>query len=246
MVGSQDSVSAANVVLNTIVAEAFSEACDELEKADDFNTAVHDLIKKYLSEHQRIIFNGNGYSDEWVAEAERRGLPNIKSMVDAIPALTTEKAINLFEKFGVFTKAELESRVEILYEKYAKEINIEAKAMIDIASKQLIPAVIKSVTALAGSINTIKAAADVDISCQTELLAQCSTLLGASKKALSRLEEVTAKGGEMEEGRAQAEYYRDVVKVAMDELRAPIDELEMLVGKDYWPMPSYGDLMFEV
>ena len=96
MVGSQDSVSAANVVLNTIVAEAFSEACDELEKADDFNAAVHDLIKKYLSEHQRIIFNGNGYSDEWVAEAERRGLPNIKSMVDAIPALTTEKAINLF------------------------------------------------------------------------------------------------------------------------------------------------------
>ena len=246
MVGSQDSISAANVVLNTIVAEAFSEACDELEKADDFNAAVHDLIKKYLSEHQRIIFNGNGYSDEWVAEAERRGLPNIKSMVDAIPALTTEKSINLFEKFGVFTKAELESRVEILYEKYAKEINIEAKAMIDIASKQLIPAVIKSVTALAGSINTIKAAADVDISCQTELLAQCSTLLGTSKKALSRLEEVTAKGGEMEEGRAQAEYYRDVVKVAMDKLRAPIDELEMLVGKDYWPMPSYGDLMFEV
>ena len=126
MVGSQDSVSQPNVVLNTIVAEAFAEACDELEKADDFDMAVHDLIKKYATEHQRIVFNGNGYSDEWVEEAERRGLPNIKSMVDAIPALNTEKAVALFEKFGVFTKAELDSRVEIEYETYAKEINIEA------------------------------------------------------------------------------------------------------------------------
>ena len=138
MVGSQDSVSQPNVVLNTIVAEAFAEACDELEKADDFDMAVHDLIKKYATEHQRIVFNGNGYSDEWVEEAERRGLPNIKSMVDAIPALNTEKAVALFEKFGVFTKAELDSRVEIEYETYAKEINIEAKAMIDIATKPVI------------------------------------------------------------------------------------------------------------
>ena len=130
-----------SVVLNTIVAEAFAEACDELEKADDFDMAVHDLIKKYATEHQRIVFNGNGYSDEWVEEAERRGLPNIKSMVDAIPALNTEKAVALFEKFGVFTKAELDSRVEIEYETYAKEINIKAKAMIDIATKQIIPAV---------------------------------------------------------------------------------------------------------
>ena len=121
MVGSRDSIAGPNVVLNTIVADAFAEACDVLEKADDFDLAVHDLIKKYATEHQRIVFNGNGYSDEWVEEAERRGLPNIKSMVDAIPALNTEKAVALFEKFGVFTKAELDSRVEIEYETMQKK-----------------------------------------------------------------------------------------------------------------------------
>ena len=125
MVGSRDSIANPNIVLNTIVAEAFADACDILEKADDFDLAVHDLIKEYLTENQRIIFNGNGYSDAWVAEAERRGLPNIKSMVEAIPAITTEKAVELFERFNVFTKAELESRAEIQYEAYAKAINIE-------------------------------------------------------------------------------------------------------------------------
>ena len=226
--------------------EAFSEACDELEKADDFDMAVHDLIKKYATEHQRIVFNGNGYSDEWVEEAERRGLPNIKSMVDAIPALNTEKAVSLFERFGVFTKAELDSRVEIEYETYAKEINIEAKAMIDIAGKQIIPAVIKYTTELATSAAAVKSVCDADISVQTELLAEVSDLLSETKVALAKLEEVTEKGGTMEEGRNQAVYYRDVVKTAMDALRAPVDKLEMLVDKDIWPMPSYGDLIFEV
>ena len=219
---------------------------DELEKADDFDMAVHDLIKKYATEHQRIVFNGNGYSDEWVEEAERRGLPNIKSMVDAIPALNTEKAVSLFERFGVFTKAELDSRVEIEYETYAKEINIEAKAMIDIAGKQIIPAVIKYTTELATSAAAVKSVCDADISVQTELLAEVSDLLSETKVALAKLEEVTEKGGTMEEGRNQAVYYRDVVKTAMDALRAPVDKLEMLVDKDIWPMPSYGDLIFEV
>ena len=246
MVGSTQSIAQPNVVLNTIVAEAFSEACDELEKADDFDMAVHDLIKKYATEHQRIVFNGNGYSDEWVEEAERRGLPNIKSMVDAIPALNTEKAVSLFERFGVFTKAELDSRVEIEYETYAKEINIEAKAMIDIAGKQIIPAVIKYTTELATSAAAVKSVCDADISVQTELLAEVSDLLSETKVALAKLEEVTEKGGTMEEGRNQAVYYRDVVKTAMDALRAPVDKLEMLVDKDIWPMPSYGDLIFEV
>ena len=158
MVGSQDSVAQANIVLNTIVAEAFSDACDVLEKADDFELAAHDLIKKYAIEHQRIVFNGNGYSEEWVAEAQKRGLPNIKSMVDAIPAYTAPESVAAFEKFGVFTKSELESRVEIEYETYAKTINIEAKAMIDIAGKQIIPAVIKYTTELGQSIATVKSA----------------------------------------------------------------------------------------
>ena len=146
MVGSRDSVAAPNIVLNTIVAEAFRDACDVLEGAENFEDAVHDLIKKNLSEHQRIIFNGDGYADEWLAEAERRGLPNIKSMVYAIPALTTDTAIKLFGDFKVFTEAELVSRAEVKFENYAKTINIEAKTMIDMASKQIIPAVIKYAT----------------------------------------------------------------------------------------------------
>ena len=247
MVGSQDSVAQANIVLNTIVAEAFSDACDILEKADNFELAVHDLIKDYAVEHQRIVFNGNGYSDEWVAEAERRGLPNIKSMVDAIPAYVAPESVAAFEKFGVFTKTELESRAEIEYETYAKTINIEAKAMIDIAGKQIIPAVIKYVTSLAQSVNSVKSAvADADVSVQSELLTESSALLSDAQVALAKLKDETAKAGAMEEGREQAVYYRDVVKTAMDALRAPVDELEMIVDKEMWPMPSYGDLIFEV
>ena len=246
MVGSRDSIASPNIVLNTIVAEAFSEACDVLEKADDFDKALSELITKYATEHKRIIFNGDGYSDAWVAEAERRGLPNIRSMVDAIPALTTDKAINMFEKFGVFTKAELESREEIQYEIYAKEINIEARAMINITNKTLIPAVIKYITSLAESINAVKAACDCDISVQTELLQEASGLLSDAKVALAKLEEVTDKGLTMEDGAERAAYYRDEVTTAMAELRAPIDKLEIIVDKKVWPMPSYGDLIFEV
>ena len=246
MVGSQDSIAQPNVVLNTIVAEAFAEASDILEKADDFDLAVHDLIKQYAVEHQRIVFNGNGYSDEWVAEAEKRGLPNIKSMVDAIPALNTEKAVALFEKFGVFTKIELDSRVEIEYETYSKIINIEAKSMIDIAGKQIIPAVIKYTTDLATSASAVKSVCDADISVQTELLTEVSDLLSETKVALAKLTDVTTEGGAMEDGREKAVYYRDEVKSAMDALRTPVDQLEMIVDKNIWPMPSYGDLIFEV
>lgn len=246
MVGSQDSTAQPNIVLNTIVAEAFAEACDILESAEDFDLAVHDLIKRYATEHQRIVFNGDGYSDEWVAEAEKRGLPNIRSMVDAIPALNTEKAVKLFEKFGVFTKAELDSRVEIEYETYAKEINIEAKAMIDIATKQIIPAVIKYTTVLADSISSVRAACDADVSVQTDILKEVSELLVKTKEALARLEKVTCEGRKIKEGREQAVFYRDEVATAMEALRTPVDRLEMLVDKSMWPMPSYGDMIFEV
>ena len=164
MVGSRDSVAECNVVINTIVAEAFAEACERLEKAEDFDLAVHDLIKEYATNHQRIVFNGNGYSEEWVEEAKRRGLPNITSMVDAIPALVTDKAIQLFGGFGVFTEAELRSRAEIQYEGYSKALNIEARAMIDIASKHIIPAVMRFSRNLAGTVNEIKTdGADVTV-----------------------------------------------------------------------------------
>ena len=245
MVGSRDSIAGPNVVLTTIVAEAFSEACDVLEKADNFDEAVHDLIKKYATEHQRVVFNGNGYSDAWVEEAERRGLPNIRSMVEAIPALTTDKAINMFEKFKVFTKAELESRAEIKFESYAKAINIEARTMIDMASKQIIPAIIKYTKDLADTVGAVKEAG-ADASVQAELLTEVSELLVESKKALEALKVVTDQAAAMEEGEDQARFYHFDVVPAMEALRAPVDELEMIVDKEAWPMPSYGDLIFEV
>ena len=245
MVGSRDSIANPNIVLNTIVAEAFADACDILEKADDFDLAVHDLIKEYLTDNQRIIFNGNGYSDEWVAEAERRGLPNIKSMVEAIPAITTDKSIKLFERFSVFTKAELESRAEIQYEAYAKAINIEARTMIDMASKQFLPAFIKYTKTLADTVLAVKEAG-VDAAVQTEALKEVSALMAETKAALDVLVKVTDEAAAKEEGEVQANFYHSDVVPAMEALRAPVDKLEMIVDKEAWPMPSYGDLIFEV
>ena len=245
MVGSADSIASPNTTLNAIVAEAFCEAADVLEKAEDFDLAVHDLIKEYLTKHQRIIFNGDGYSDAWVAEAERRGLPNIKSMIEAVDTLTTEKSVKLFNKFGIFTEAELESREEILYETYAKTINIEALTMIDMASKQIIPAVIRYTKSLADTVIAVREAG-ADASAQAELLKTVSEKLSAMKAALARLEEVEAKASAMGNAKEQAFYYKDVVKIAMDELRTPVDEAEMLVDKQVWPVPTYGDLIFEV
>ena len=245
MVGSRDSIASPNIVLNTIVAEAFADACDVLEKADDFDLAVHDLIKKYATENQRIVFNGDGYSEAWVEEAERRGLPNIRSMVEAIPAMVTDKAVNLFERFGVFTKAELESRAEIQYETYAKAINIEARTMIDMASKQFMPAFIKYTKTLADTVNAVTAAG-ADASVQKEALAEVTALMGETKKALDALAKVTEEAAAKEEGAVQANFYHSDVFPTMEALRAPVDKLEMIVDKEAWPMPSYGDLIFEV
>ena len=245
MVGSADSIASPNTTLNAIVAEAFCEAADILEKADDFDMAVHDLIKEYLTKHQRIIFNGNGYSDEWVAEAEIRGLPNIKSMIEAAPTLTTDKAVKLFEKFHIFTKVELESREEIIYETYAKTINIEALTMIDMAGKDIIPAVSAYTGDLANTVLAVKEAG-ATASTQVELLKKVDGLLTEAQAALETFQVETAKASAIEDVKAQAFYYKDTVKAAMDALRAPVDKLEMVVDSDIWPMPTYGELMFEV
>ncbi|HJB46100.1 MAG TPA: glutamine synthetase III [Candidatus Mediterraneibacter surreyensis] len=245
MVGSRDSIASPNIVLNTIVAESFADACDVLEKADDFDKAVHDLIKEYATENQRIVFNGDGYSEAWVEEAERRGLPNIRSMVEAIPAMVTDTAVKLFERFGVFTKAELESRAEIQYETYAKAINIEARTMIDMASKQFMPAFIKYTKTLADTVNAVTAAG-ADASVQKETLAKVTELMGETKTALDALIKVTDEAAAKEEGAVQANFYHSDVFPAMEALRAPVDKLEMIVDKEAWPMPSYGDLIFEV
>ena len=247
MVASSMSIAGANTVLNATVADVLQAMADKLEKADDFDKTVNEIIYETLKAHRRVIFNGNGYSDEWIAEAERRGLPNVKTMVDATASLFDPKTIEMFERQHVLNKAELESRAEINYEAYAKAINIEAKTMIEMASKQYIPAVISYVTSLADSINSISAAcADADLSVQKDLLTRCSSLLAEAQKALKDLVAADAKANSMEEGKEQAEFFKDTVFTIMASLRAPIDKLEMLVDKEYWPVPSYGDMLFEV
>ena len=245
MVGASDSIGSANTTLNAIVAEAFSEAADILEKAEDFDMAVHDLIKEYMTDHQRIIFNGNGYSEEWVEEAKRRGLPNYKSMVEAVETLVTDKAIKLFGKFGIFRESELHSRAEVLYETYSKSINIEALTAIDMASKQIIPAIVKYTKTLADTVIAVTEAG-ADATVQKDMLAEASALLKEAKETLNKLIHYQKEAVAMKQGKEQAFFYKDYVKVTMEALRIPIDKLEMIVDKDMWPMPSYGDLLFEV
>ncbi len=245
MVGSADSIASPNTTLNAIVAEAFCETADRLEKAEDFDLEVHDIIKEYMTQHQRIIFNGDGYSEEWVAEAARRGLPNIKSMIEAASTITTDKAVALFEKFGIFTRVELESREEIIYETYAKTINIEALTMIDMAGKDIIPAVASYAGELANSVIAVREAG-ASAQAQAEMLSEVDGLLTEAKKALNTLKAVEAGVSGIPDVKERAFYYKDTVKEAMDALRAPIDKLEMIVDSTVWPIPTYGELMFEV
>ena len=243
--GSSDSVASPNTTLNTIVAEAFCEAADRIEAADNFDRAVHDLIKEYMTAHRRIIFNGDGYSPAWVKEAARRGLPNIDNMVDTVEVLTKDKSVKLFERFGIFTKAELESRAEILYETYSKTINIEAKTMLAMTKQQIIPAVLKFQKSLAETVYYTKEIG-MDDTVSKELLANVTTLLAETKKALDTLQMVTDTAKTFPDGKDKAVYYRDKVTTAMFALRAPVDKLEMIVDKEIWPMPTYADLIFEV
>ncbi len=245
MVGSRDSVAAPNIVLNTIVAEAFSDACDVLENAEDFDAAVHELIRTYLRDHQRIIFNGNGYSQEWVEEAKRRGLPNYPSMVDAIPTLLGERSVEMFGRFGVFSRSELESRVEIKYENYAKTIHIEALTMVDMASKSIIPAAVRWTGHLARTIKDIESVG-ASAKVQRDLLEESGMLLERMQEKLKALGDITDEAQEKPEGPERAIFYHEKVCPAMDELRSPADRLEMIMDKDMWPMPSYGDLLFEM
>ncbi len=249
MVASSMSISDANTVLNAIVADTLAEMNDEIEglSGEAFEKAVKAVIRKTLSENKNVIFNGNGYSEEWVLEAEKRGLPNIKTTVDATRYYIDPECVAMFERQGVLTEAELKSREEINYETYSKVLHIEALTMIEMASKLYIPAVIKYCTSLAASINNVKSTGiPADTSVQDELLVQSSSLLAEAKAALKDLTEKTKKAEEIEEGEPLAIYYKDVIRDAMAALRAPIDELEMIVDKELWPVPTYGDLLFEV
>lgn len=245
MVGSADSVAGSTTILNSIVAEAFCEAADVLEKADNFDLAVHDLIKKNLTEHQRIIFDGDGYSEEWVEEAKRRGLPNIPSMIEAAEVLTTDKSVELFRRFHIFTKAELESRQEITYETYAKTINIEALTMIDMAERQIIPACLKYERELAATILAVQQAG-AELRTEKKKLQKIADVIDEAQTALDRLKEVEGTASGMPDGKDRAFYYKDEVKPAMSALRVPCDLLETMVDREAWPFPTYEDLMFEV
>ena len=247
MVGSSDSIADANTTLNAIVAEALCQAADELEAADDFSTACMQVIHRNMTEHQRIIFNGDGYSEEWVQEAARRGLPNLPSLVDAMPALTTQKAITLFTRFGIYTPQELEARAEIMYETYIKVIKIEANTMIHMAAKHYIPAVIHYTTRLAQSINAVASACpQAELSVQRKLLQEVSRYLADASTALEQLKPLMGRVDSINGVKEMALAYHDAVVPAMDALRYPIDTLELMVDKSIWPVPTYGDLMFEV
>ena len=244
-VGSADSIAAANTVLNAIVAEAFSDAANELEQASDFQMAVHDLIKKNLTEHQRIIFNGDGYSEAWLKEAQRRGLPNIPSMIEAAPALTTDKSISLFEKFGIFTKTELQTREEVVYETYAKTIHVEAVTMAEMASSQIIPACVRYATELAVSVRELSGVG-VDASTEKILLSDVTCRIEEMKRALDKLCADVERSADIAGERDKAFFYKDTIIPDMASLRKPADELELIVDKKLWPFPTYGELMFEV
>ena len=242
------SIAGCNFVLNTIVAETLSEIAERLEKASDLDVEIQTILTEIVKNHKKVIFNGNGYSDEWVVEAERRGLPNIKSTVEAAKAMINPKNQAVLEKHGVLTKVEAESRYEITLENYNKIINIEALTTIEMAKRQIMPAVIKFATSLAESINTIKATGvSADVSVQTELLTEVSALTASLSKNVALLEKSVEKADNFEGDIFDLGMtYRYEVFEQMNTLRADADKLETIVDKEFWPLPTYSDMLFNV
>ncbi len=245
MVGSAQSIAGSNVALNTIAAEALDEIATRLEKARDKNAEAAAIIKDTWKKHSRIIFNGNNYSDEWVAEAEKRGLPNVANTVDALKAFVTDKAFKLFEKYDVLSRKELHSRYDIYVETYAKQINIEARVAIDMVRKQFIPAALEYATFLADSIDDLKSVKG-PAAVPEDILKKLSAILNSAYKNLGKLEAAVEKAQAVSDTVKQAESYRDKVFATVQALRADIDSLEMLVPADTWPVPTYTDLLFKL
>ncbi len=245
MVGSSQSIAGVNVALNTIAAEALDEIATRLEKAKNKNAEAAAIIKETYKKHDRIIFNGNNYSEAWVKEAEKRGLSNVKNSVDALNAFITDKSLKLFEKYEVLSHKEVHSRHEIYVEAYSKQINIEALTAIDMARKQLIPAAVEYATFLADSISSFEAVS-VPATVQEDILKKLGSLLASSYKSLTSLEAAVMKAKEVDDCLKKAETYRDEVMTAMKSLRSDIDAIEMLVPSDMWPVPTYADLLFKL
>lgn len=248
MVGSNASIAGPCTIINTIVADALSRMADELEKADDFNTGLHNVVQESIRKHKRVIFNGNGYSDEWVEEAARRGLPNIDNTVDAIGEFISPDTIALFNKHGVYTEAELNSRYDIKLEKYAKVIHIEALTMIDMAAKDILPAAIKFATVLSDNIIKIRAAIpDANTKVQEEMLTNLTDAIERFGKTLDNLKSSVDKAEHITDDVPRlAEFYRDDTLPVMSTLRTIGDYMESIVGRDMWPIPSYSDMLFYV
>lgn len=246
MLGSFSSVSCTNVVLNTAVAEELKQFADTLESAGDFEESLHELIKKTITEHKRIIFNGNGYDDAWIAEAEKRGLLNLRSTPECLPYSVHEKNLKLFTSHKVYSETEMRARYEILSENYCKTINIEALTMIDMAKKDILPAVSKYSHELSDTIIAKAACGDVDSTYEKELLAKISKLNATAYKKVQKLEEATLKAKEIDDTTELSMFYKDSVFAAMSELRITVDELETMVPATSWPYPSYGDMLFSV
>ena len=246
--GSQLNIACPNIMLNTIIADELEQFADELEGKEDFNGALNALIKRVIKEHKRIIFNGDGYADAWKAEAAKRGLTNLPTTVDALPHYTDEKNVKLFTKHKIYTEVEMQSRQDIILETYAKTINIEALTASDMVKRDILPAVSSYVAELASGVATKKAISD-DIPCEAELdiIKRLSALQDCAYKKLAALDNAIIGVKEVGEDPIEvATYYKDSVITAMTELRAVVDEMETLVSSDYWPYPSYGDLMFRV
>ena len=246
MLGSSSSVSCTNVVLNTAVAEELKQFADELEGAANFEEALHELIKKTVTDHKRIIVNGNGYDDAWIAEAEKRGLLNLRSTPECLPYSLHEKNMKLFISHKVYSETEMRARYEILSENYCKIINIEALTMIDMAKKDILPAVSKYSHELSDTVIAKAACGDIESGYEKELLAKVSKLNTAAYKKTEKLEQAVLKAKEISETQELSMYYKDAVFAAMSELRITVDELETMVPADIWPYPSYGDMLFSV
>lgn len=245
MPGSKLSVAGPNTVLNTIVADVLDQFSDELEKADNFQDALDDLIKRTIKENQNIIFNGNGYSDEWPVEAEKRGLLNLKSTPEAVPTFLAQKNVDVFSKYGVYTEAELQSRVEILLDEYCKTLNIEALTMIDMAKKEILPAAAKYIKDIAKTAELAKSCGAETVF-EEETVKEISALVTEMYKALGTLEADVQKVHSIEDTQEMANFFHDTIFADMGALRVPADKIETLVGKDYWPYPTYSDLLFYV
>lgn len=247
MLGSTANIACPNTILNTIVAESLDYISDYLEGKDDLDKALNEVLKKILKEHKAIIFNGNNYAPEWVKEAESRGLLNLKSSAEALPHYTDEKNIKLFEKHGVYTKLELESRKEILLEKYCQTINIEALTMLEMVKKDIIPAICNySKDLTQGALAKKNLSSDIDVSLETSLVSKISSLSACLSKKTSKLDKVLLDAKDIEDSEELAKFYHDTVLSQMNEVRAIADELETIVGKGYWPFPTYTDLLFSV